>query len=54
MREPEITTMKAAEKAVQELIDSFSDAIFLEACEEMISSAQIARDARKEETGEDD
>jgi hypothetical protein len=45
----EITTLKEAERAIQELIDSFSDDIFIEACEEMESAAQVAREARQAE-----
>ena len=48
----DITTMQQTEKAVQELIDSFADDIFIEALDEMISSATIAKEARQEETGD--
>ncbi len=44
-----IDTIKEAESAIQELIDSFDDDIFIEACTEMENSAQIARQAREEE-----
>lgn len=45
----EITTMRDADRAIQDLIDSFSDAIFIEACEAMESSAEVSRQARQEE-----
>ncbi len=45
----EILTMREAEREIQALIDRFADTIFVPACEEMESAAQIAREARQEE-----
>lgn len=49
----EITTIREAEKAIQDLIDSFADDIFIDACEEMASAADVAKMARKEEQDEE-
>lgn len=51
-----ITTIQAAEREIQALIDSFSDGIFIEALQEMESQAETARVAREEElsANEDD
>ncbi len=45
----EIKTLREADAAIQELIDSFEDAIFIEACEAMESAAETALMARREE-----
>jgi N-methylhydantoinase B/oxoprolinase/acetone carboxylase alpha subunit len=47
--EEDITTMKDAEREIQALIDRFTNDIFIEACEEMASAADIAKQAREEE-----
>lgn len=49
----DITTMKDADKAIQDLIDSFHDSIFLDACDAMQDAAKVAADARREELDED-
>lgn len=49
----DIRTIQEAEREIQKLIDRFDDAIFIEALEEMESSAQTAREAREEEQGKE-
>lgn len=41
-----------AKQAIQDLIDEFPDSDYEECLEEMISTAQIALDARREETAD--
>lgn len=49
---------KDVDKSIDNLLDSFGEQLddheFIEACDEMISRAEIARDARQDELGEDD
>lgn len=50
----EIMTIREAERQISELIDRFDDTIFIEACQEMESSAQTAWHARQDELDMDE